>query len=288
MRGLVVLLVATVCGLTWRAAPAYAGVATAQNLAHPTAQVPAPDMAGYVRVDDGADIYFTVRGEGPPLLLLHGGAGHLGHWALQTPIFSESYRVISIDSRGHGRSTRTAAPITYHRMAADVLAVMDALSIERASIVGWSDGGNIGIDIAINNPKRINRLFAFGSNYDPAGLDENAGKSQTVIDFMARAEVDYAAHSKTPDEFDAFMAQLTAMWSTEPKFSQEELVSISTPVMICAGQLEEVITERHTRELAAMIPEARLLILQGSSHFGPWQTPNAFNEAVMNFLHGNE
>lgn len=261
---------------------------TTDALSAPAVGIAPPDMTGRVRMDDGAEIYFTVHGEGPPLLLLHGGAGHLRHWALQIPVFAERYRVVSIDSRGHGRSTRTSDPVTYGRMAADVLAVMDALSIAHAAIVGWSDGGNIGLDIAISNPHRLDRLFAFGSNYDPSGLYEAAGSAKTVIDYMARARADYERLSATPGAYDDFMAQLTKMWSSEPTFTAGQLQSISTPVAICAGRHEEVIRLEHMRALATAIPGAEFVLLDEASHFAPWQAPDAFNEAVLNFLAGRD
>ena len=103
------------------------------------------------------------------MILLHGGLGNTDHWGSQIVAFSARYTVLTIASRGHGRSTRGARPFSYRLMAGDVLAVMDALKISAASIVGWSDGGNIGLDIAVNNPHRLLKLFVFGANYNPSG-----------------------------------------------------------------------------------------------------------------------
>ena len=102
--------------------------------------LPVTNDLGYIE-SDGALIWYRAYGIGPPVILLHGGLGHSGNWGYQVPALVESgYRAVVIDSRGHGRSTRDARPYTYELMAADVLAVMDALQLERAALVGWSDG----------------------------------------------------------------------------------------------------------------------------------------------------
>jgi pimeloyl-ACP methyl ester carboxylesterase len=104
------------------------------------AQPPNPNDQGYVE-HDGARLWYTIYGMGAPVILLHGGLGHSGNWGYQVPaLISGGYRVVLLDSRGHGRSTRDTRPFSYELMASDVLAVMDALHIEKPSLVGWSDG----------------------------------------------------------------------------------------------------------------------------------------------------
>jgi hypothetical protein len=93
--------------------------------------MPEPAAHGAVAVD-GAEIYYAVFGKGAPVILLHGGLGNSDHWSNQVPALAEHYEVIAIDSRGQGRSTRTRAPVTYEKMANDVLAVMDKLEVPRA------------------------------------------------------------------------------------------------------------------------------------------------------------
>src|SRR5580765_7246730 len=116
---------------------------------------------------DGASIYYAIYGygAGAPVILLHGGLGNADHWAFQVPALADKLQVIVIDSRGQGRSTRTRAAVSYDVMANDVLAVMDHLSIERAAFVGWSDGGEIALKLAITHPERIAKLFVVGANY---------------------------------------------------------------------------------------------------------------------------
>jgi pimeloyl-ACP methyl ester carboxylesterase len=114
--------------------------------------------SGYAPVN-GVKIWYSVFGRGKPVMLLHGGLANSNYWGHLVPALSSRYQVIVMDSRGHGRSTRSSEPIGYDLMASDVLAVMDYLKIEKAALVGWSDGAIIGLDIAINHSERLTRLF---------------------------------------------------------------------------------------------------------------------------------
>ncbi len=108
----------------------------------PFPPMPKADASGYAPVND-IQMYYAVYGQGEPLIMLHGGLGHSDVWGNQIPVFAQHFKVITADSRGHGRSTRSSQPYSYALMASDVLALMDYLKIDKASIVGWSDGGII-------------------------------------------------------------------------------------------------------------------------------------------------
>jgi pimeloyl-ACP methyl ester carboxylesterase len=244
---------------------------------------PKAKATGYANVN-GAEIYFTIHGSGEPLILLHGGLGNMDYWGGQIEAFSAKYKVVCIASRGHGRSTRDDQPYSYHLMASDVLAVMDILSIEKASIVGWSDGGNIGIDIAINNPDRLMKLFVFGANFHPSGVKPTVETDATFGAYVERAAADYSRLSKTPKQFDQFVEQISEMWATQPDFTPEQLKSIRVPVAIGYGEHDEAITLEHTKQMASLIPGSTLVILPNLSHFAMWQDPEAFNAAVLKFL----
>ncbi len=249
------------------------------------APLPAPiaKATGYAKVN-GAAIYFAIYGTGEPLILLHGGLGNTDYWGGQIAAFSGKYKVINIASRGHGRSTRDEQAYSYHLMAADVLAVMDILSIPKASIVGLSDGGNIGIDIAINNPDRLVKLFAFGANFNPSGVKPTVETDTVFGAYVERAAADYGRLSKTPKQFDAFVAQISEMWATQPNFTPEQLKSIKVPVAVAVGEYDEAIKLEHTQQMAALIPGSTLILMPNLSHFAMWQDPEAFNAAVLKYL----
>jgi pimeloyl-ACP methyl ester carboxylesterase len=169
-------------------------------------------------------------------------------------------------------------------MASDVVALMDYLKIDKASIVGWSDGGIIGLDIAINHPERLNKLFAFGANTNVAGLRPDIDKSPVFNKYIEVAGEDYKRLSKTPTEFDAFVKQIGEMWATQPDYKAEQLAKISVPVAIADGEHDEAIRQEHDVEMANAIPGAKLVILPGVSHFAFLQKPELFNQAVLDFL----
>ena len=136
------------------------------------APLPVTHDQGYVE-HDGARIWYATYGSGPPVILLHGGLGHSGNWGYQVPALVRSgYRAVLIDSRGHGRSTRDARPFTYELMASDVSAVMDALQLEKAGLVGWSDGACTALILASKAPTRVAGVFFFACNMDPSGTKE--------------------------------------------------------------------------------------------------------------------
>jgi pimeloyl-ACP methyl ester carboxylesterase len=245
--------------------------------------VPKAEVEGYAKVN-GVKIYYAIYGSGDPLILLHGGLGNTDYWGSQIGPFSVKYRVITIASRGHGRSTRDNHPYSYHLMASDVLAVMDHLLIQKASIVGWSDGGNIGLDIAIHNPDRLVKLFAFGANFNPSGVKPTVETDATFGAYVKRAEADYVRLSKTPQQFNDFVTQISEMWAKQPNFSEKQLKSIPVPVAVADGEYDEAIKPEHTKKMASLIPGSTLIILPKLSHFAMWQDPKAFNTAVLNYL----
>lgn len=240
-----------------------------------------PATTGFVPVA-GAKIYYATFGSGPDLILLHGGMGNLEHWGSQIPAFAAGHRVIAIDSRGHGRSTRDDRRITYRLMAEDTIAVMDALSIAKASIVGWSDGGVIGLEVAMRHPERLERLFIFGANADATGMKRATGT--TFARYKKRAAADYRRLSPTPRRFSALVSMLSRMWSSEPRFSAAQLRAISAPVAVAVGEYDEIIKVSHIRKMGKTIPDATTIVMKQVSHFGLWQDPDRFNTNVLGFL----
>jgi pimeloyl-ACP methyl ester carboxylesterase len=236
----------------------------------------------------GAQLWYAEWGannKGVPVLLLHGGALNSNYFGLLVPtLVKHGYRVIAMDSRGQGRSARAKGPITYHLMATDVVELLDLLHLRRVSLVGWSDGGIIGLDLAINHPERLQRLFAFGANADVSGVYEHAEQAPVVVAFLARAKEEYRQLSPTPNDWESFQATMGEMWRTLPDFTPEQLQSIRVSTTIADGEHEEIVKPEHTRYLAATIPNARLVILPNVSHFAILQDPGAFSAAVLDFL----
>jgi pimeloyl-ACP methyl ester carboxylesterase len=217
---------------------------------------------------------------------LHGGFANSNYYGRLIPVLAaHGYRVIAVDSRGHGRSTRGNAPLTYDLMAQDVVGLLDQLKIPKVYLVGWSDGGIIGLDLAISHPDRLAGLFAFGANADVSGLKEGAAATPVFGAYLARTAQEYQVLSPTPQQWEKFSAAVTKMWETLPAFTRAELASIKVPTTIADGEFDEGIKQTHDEYMAQAIPGARLVILPGVSHFAMLQDPQAFNAAVLRFLH---
>ena len=252
----------------------------------PTPSLPQAAQSGYAPVN-GIKIWYasfgTKEARGEPVILLHGGLANANYWGNQVKALQSRYRVIVMDSRGHGRSSRDDKPYGYDLMASDVLALMDFLKIPKAAIVGWSDGAIIGLDIALNHPERLTKLFAFAANSDPSGVSDITS-SPVFNAFIARAEKEYETLSPTPTEYQSFLAQVQKMWETQPNWTADDLGRIAVPVWIVDADHDEAIKRENIEFMAANVPNAGLLLQPEVSHFSFIQDPEQFTSDVLHFL----
>jgi pimeloyl-ACP methyl ester carboxylesterase len=251
-----------------------------------TPSLPAADAVGPARIN-GIDLWFATFGpqHKDPVILLHGGLANSNYWGDLVPALAGTHQVVVIDSRGHGRSSRNATPISYEQMADDVVALMDRLRIHRAALVGWSDGAIVGLELAIHHADRLSGVFAFAANSDPSGV-KDVRASPVFSAFIARAASEYKHLNPAPDGFAAFDADIEKMWAREPNYSDATLRGIHARVWIVDGDHDEAIKRENTDHMASLIPAARELILPGVSHFAFLQDPVMFNFAVEHFLQG--
>jgi len=233
---------------------------------------------------NGIELHYTIYGSGPPVLLIHGGLGYSEVWGAQVADLSKDHTVIVADSRGHGRSTRNAEPYSYDLMSSDYLALLDYLKIEKTALVGWSDGGIIGLDIAIHHPERLTKLFAQAANSKVDGVIPAVMEDKTFAAYVEKAGEVYREISPTPTEYDAFVTQISGMWASEPNWSDDDLKKITTPTAIVLGDHDEAISREHTDYLAKTISGATLVILGDASHFAMLQDPEGYNKAVRDFI----
>jgi pimeloyl-ACP methyl ester carboxylesterase len=248
----------------------------------PTPTLPASVKSGYAPVN-GIKIWYATFGHGAPVILLHGGLANSNYWGLLVRALAPHYRVIVMDSRGHGRSTRDDHPYGYDLMASDVVGLMDYLKIDKAALVGWSDGGIIGLDIALHHPERLTKLFAFAANSDPSAV-KDVEKSPVFSAFIARARQEYEQLSPTPKEYDAFLKQIEKMWDSEPHWTANDLHTIAVPTWIVDADHDEAIKRENTLFMADNIPGSGLLLQPQVSHFSFLQDPAQFNGDVQHFL----
>ena len=247
------------------------------------APLPTATSQGYIE-NNGARIWHATYGSGAPVILLHGGLGNSGNWGYQVPaMIKRGYRVIVIDSRGHGRSTRDVQPFSYELMASDVLAVMAELQVSQAALVGWSDGACTALVLASHHPNRVAGVFFFACNMDPSGT-KDIEFTPILQRCINRHIKDYQRLSVTPDQFEAFSEAVGLMQRTQPNYSAGDLARIRVPVVIALSEHDEFIKQEHAEYLAQSIPAAKFVGLPGVSHFAPLQQPDQFNAAVWDFL----
>jgi len=232
---------------------------------------------------NGLQIYYETFGAGPPVLVLHGGKAHLETMHNQITALAPSYFVVAPDSRGHGRSADGPGPLHYDDMATDMIGLMDRLHIPRADVVGWSDGGIIGLDMAMRRPDRVARLVVIGANFDVNGVTNGA---EARFDPVAAAHGVYRRLQLAvlPRER-ARDAKVNQLWRTEPHFALADLARIRCPVLVIAGQ-HDVVRREHTDALALAIPGARKIIIPGADHMAPLRHPAAVNAHIRSFLAG--
>lgn len=248
--------------------------------------MPAATTTGFVDVP-GAKIYYATYGKGEPVVLLHGGLGNSDHWAFQVPELAARYQVIAIDSRNQGRSTmtRSKTKLTYHAMAADVLAVLDSLGIAKTAVIGWSDGGAIALDLGIHSPERVTKLFVFGTNYNAKGSKERrAGSSPTFNAYAVKCKTDFMKMSKTPNGFYDVIESLMPVWTSSQNITQDHLRGIKAYTVVADGDHDEIIVLDQVKEMAELIPDAKLVVFENASHFALWQDPTSFTRAVLDFM----
>jgi pimeloyl-ACP methyl ester carboxylesterase len=266
------------------AVPLQAAMAAERWQELPPTPAPVPGLkTGHAELN-GIRLYYAEVGHGSPVVVLHGGLANSDYLGSQVQALAARHRVIVVDSRGHGRSTRDDQPFGYDLMTDDVVALLDRLKIQKANIVGWSDGAIIGLDMAMRHPARVGRIFAFGANTQTSGLKEGFDKNPVFAAYMARARQEYARLSPTPDQYDAFQEQIGKMWENQPNWTDAQLRTIRSPVLVVDGDHDEGIRREHTEYIARTIPGARLLILPNLSHFAFLQDPVLFNTEMLDFL----
>jgi len=234
----------------------------------------------------GIRLYVETEGHGPPLLLIHGGAGNGTQFQKQRPAFAATHRLIVPDCRAQGRSTDRPGPLTYHDMAEDMAALLDSLRLPRVDVMGWSDGGNIGLDLAIHHPERVAHLVTFGANASPEGMmpaDRAWAATATADSFGTGMRVAWTASNPEPDHYREAMEKILEMWRTLPRFTAAELSGIRARTLVCAGEHDVVLPE-HTAMLARAIPHAELWIVPGASHSAMIERPDLVNPRVLAFL----
>lgn len=221
-------------------------------------------------------LHYREQGAGAPLILLHGNGEDGGCFKHQIERFSKWFRVIAPDTRGHGASPRGTAPFTFDQFADDLLGFMNELTLPRASLLGFSDGGIIALLFALAHPERVDRLVLNAANLDPEGVEP--GLRGRIRGAYERRGAD--APYEDADKQRKY--ELVRLMAEEPHIDPADLADLAVPTLVIAGT-DDVIEEEHTRLIAASLPNAELAFVPGD-HFIAYQNPDAFNDVVERFL----
>jgi pimeloyl-ACP methyl ester carboxylesterase len=200
----------------------------------------------------------------------------------QIRALAKSHFVIAADSRGHGRSTDSNAPLSYSLMSDDMSKLLDHLQINRVDVVGWSDGGIIGLDLAIRRPERIKSLVAISANYDVNGIVD----SPTLESEVPRVPLRYMLFAPDPGHWPVFYRKVHSMWRTQPHYTLNDLGRIKAPTLVMVGEFD-IVKREHSTQLAKAIPGGREFIVEGATHTVPNDKPEIVNRQILSFLDGN-
>ena len=221
------------------------------------------------------ELHCEETGGGEPLVLLHGNGEDGTYFTHQIAHFSQRFRVLALDTRGHGKSPRGEAPFTIRQFARDLLAFLDARGIERAHLLGFSDGGNIALVFALAHPERVGKLVLNGANLNARGVKRSVQAPIELGYRMARLFAGLSAKALAN-------AEMLGLMVNDPNVAPEELAALTAPTLVIAGE-NDMIREDHTRLIAERIPNARLAFVPGD-HFVAAKNPAAFNREVERFL----
>jgi pimeloyl-ACP methyl ester carboxylesterase len=233
---------------------------------------------GKLRPAGGIEMYVEVEGEGPDVVLLHGGGGTADDLAGLRAALRAGRRMIVPDQRAHGR-TPDVGELRYVPMATDTAALLDGMGVRAADLVGWSDGGIIALIVARDRPDLVRHVVAIGANVDsvdapdamsPETTSWFAGASPADLDF------DMSDESKT---------RLLAMWHAGPEITVADLARVTPPVLLISGD-RDIVTLEHTLAMYHALPDAQLAVIPGSNHHVPQSRHETVAAIVVEFLEG--
>ncbi len=243
-------------------------------------------------------IFYKEYGEGEPLLMLHGGFGYLEHWCAQIKELSAHYRVIALDSRGHGRSTLGDEPLTYRGMAGDISEFIERMELGPVHLLGWSDGGCTGLALALQRPDLVRSMVLLGTPFSTGNYSPEA---KELIRIFLRPyspgllALMFIRRLMTPEPASAkkFLERISAMWTDLPDFAPEELRGIETPTLVIAGDKDEYLSAwpdplKVFRETAEAIPGAGMVVVPGGTHGLHMSHARQVNEHILTFLESLE
>ncbi|WKL46820.1 alpha/beta hydrolase [Flavobacterium pectinovorum] len=230
---------------------------------------------------NGAKIYYEEYGKGEPLLLIHGNGGSIESMGNQIDYFKSKYRVIVADNRGQGKSELKTDSLTYVQITNDIEELVNRLKLDSISIIGWSDGGIVGLQMGISGKSKIKKIVAMGANLRPDATAVNSWATNDVQN-MRKMIVSKIKAKDTSENWN-LQKQLAGLLVDQPNIGTKDLSKIKAKVLIIAGD-KDIIKNEHSVEIFENIPKAQLCIMPGETHFAPASSPEVFNALANKFL----
>lgn len=248
-----------------------------------------------IKVDD-ITMYYEVYGQGEPVILLHGGYGAMDGFVTMIPALSKKYKVIAVDSRSQGRTTDSdLKELSYAQMAKDVNMFMDLLHIKKAKFVGWSDGGDIALELAIAHPEKIEKAIVLGTNFlaEKYGVVEAADTTLTMDPkdpIIANTKVKLALYHSTYERVAPNKADIEKSKKkvgdnalNNPNITIAQLNNIQVPILVMVGD-HDMFKIDHTITLFKNLPKASLYVVPDATHLSPWEQPALVNSEILRYL----
>jgi len=250
----------------------------------------------YVQVN-GINLHYEEYGDGVPLILLHGGTSTLEDWKPLIPAFDPHFHVYALDSRAHGKTDNPSGKLSYRMMAEDVAAFIEALDIHRPLVCGYSDGGQIALELAMRCPGLARALVIGAAWYKFSDAYVSALKTWG---FERPGEYDFDwvqanfphfvenwklhHHPDDPDYWKALLLQISELWLTPLNYTEYDFKQITDPVLILIGDRDGMIPLDDAIEMYQMIANAELAVLPNADHLSVVTNPETFMYIVLGFL----
>lgn len=245
--------------------------------------------SGYADINS-VKLYWEATGEGEPLLLLHGGLGGSDYFSKLIPSLTGSFRVITVDRRGHGRSYDNGEPYTYAAMADETAAFLDHLQIASVNVLGFSDGGVVGYHLASTYPAKVRKLVAVGANFRVNGMTDetieftkNRLTPEGLRETFPQIELEYRATNPQPENFESFLTRSNELWLRNPYLTDEQMMGIQAPVLFIVGENDAVRIE-HVLLMRTLVENSQMCVLPGATHFVLGENPKVVLPILMDFL----
>lgn len=233
--------------------------------------------AGATFVHDGVTLYYETYGQGEPLLLVHGNGVSIGSLAAQIDHFKAKYKVIAMDSRDHGRSADSEAPITYEKMTDDLAALIDHLKLGPVDVVGWSDGGVEALLLGVRHPGKVKKIVSMSANLTPGPEAFNP-----EVTALIKSMMDVPDEAKNTPQ-GRRQVKVVGMMLEEPNIPPAMLAKVSAPTLVLASD-HDLVRIEHIVTIYRSLPNAQLAIFPNATHLIPYDDPEQFNGTVDRFL----